>query len=287
MGHPPSPVHTMTARDRASGWLQAASARRSLWTAPSGRVLSQWSGCQDACLLSIARLCPLLGVHPIVARRPGSRCPAVRCPARPVSGYLAPSSGRGCPAIWCPARPASSRLVSVRPPGRSRLVPRPPGGGDGETSVRRGSGHDWTESSSMWSGPVPAARSTAPGGMVAGTAAEVVCRPAGERRRRTWAGWRFGGRLHPTDQAGQTAARAPVAGDCARAGSGRREVAARHRVGGHLGLEPRLLCVVVAEPDVRVDGPGRIKRARRPGWRAAPVRPRQVASATGSAATAL
>jgi hypothetical protein len=64
-------------------------------------------------------------VHSRVSTQPGppsgSRCPAVRCPARPVSGCLAPSSGRGCPAGWCPARPASSRLVSspsgVQPAG--------------------------------------------------------------------------------------------------------------------------------------------------------------------------
>ena len=86
----------------------------------------------------------------------------------------------------------------------------------------------------------------------------------------------------------QTAARAPVAGDCARAG----ELVEARRCrttpcGRPSGLAPRLLCVVVAEPNVRVDGSGRTKRARRPGWRAAPARPSQEASATGSAATAL
>jgi hypothetical protein len=92
---------------------------------------SQWPGCQDACLPSTAGLCPLLGVHQPgppsgvqVSSRPVS--------SRPLSGYLAPSSGRSCPADSCPTRPASSRLVSARPPdGRSRLVPRPPGSGDG------------------------------------------------------------------------------------------------------------------------------------------------------------
>jgi hypothetical protein len=52
-----------------------------------------------------------------------------------------------------------------------------------------------------------------PGGLVDGPRRHgcghrcgVVCRPAGERRPRTWAGWCFGGRLHPSDRAGQTAA---------------------------------------------------------------------------------
>jgi hypothetical protein len=111
----------------------------------------------------------------------------------------------------------------------------------------------------------------------------VVCRPAGERRPRTWAGWCFGGRLHPSDRAGQTAAR----GACRwrlRSGGGVAGAMLPHGTvrGGHLGLEPRLLCVVIAEPDVRMDGPGRTQRARRRGRRAAPARPSQVASATGS-----
>ena len=157
---------------------------------PGGRSSSPWSGCLDACLLSIASLCPLLGVHltrPAV-QGPGvppsgvqpSGVQAVRCPGRPVSGCLAPLSGRGCPAIWCPARPASSRLVSVRPPGRSRLVPPQPGAGGGGTpgTARQRSRLDRVEFQVDWS-PSPAAGSTARGGMDAGTAAEVGCRPAG------------------------------------------------------------------------------------------------------------
>jgi hypothetical protein len=159
-----------------------------------------------------------IGCPPNPARRPGSRCPAVRCPARPVSGYLASSSGRGCPAGWCPARPASSRLVSVRPPGRSRLVPRPPGGGDGGDLGTAGSGNDWIESSSMRSGPSPAARSTARGAWM-----RVPLRRwcAGRRgsvgRGPGPGGASAGGRTRPTGQ-GRRPRGAPVAGDCAWAG---------------------------------------------------------------------
>jgi hypothetical protein len=117
------------------------------------------------------RVHQLVATHPF--RRPGSRCPAVRCPARPVSS---PSSVQ---PVQCPARPVSGhlapssrirlsgRLVSspsgvqpsgVRPSAQSsriRLVRVSPAVALGDTSVRRGNLHDWNESSSMWSGPVP------------------------------------------------------------------------------------------------------------------------------------
>jgi hypothetical protein len=154
----------------------------------------------------------------------GSRCPAVRCPAVRCPDIWLPRLRSLCPAVWCPARPASS-LSRVQPSGvrpsarRIRRVPRQPGGGAlGDTLVRRGNPHAWNESSSMWSGPVPAARSMARVGLDAGTAAEVVCRPAGERLPRTWPGCARAGWLRPTDQGGQTAARAPIASDCARQG---------------------------------------------------------------------
>jgi hypothetical protein len=164
----------------------------------------------------MARLCPLLGVHPTRPRRPGSRCPAVRCPARPGSGHLAPSSGRGCPADACPTRPASSRLVSARPPGHSRLGPRPPDAGDRGALGTAGSGLDWIESSSVWSGPVP-------GGSVDGPEEAWLRAPL----RRLWAGRRGSvgrglGRVvlrreaAPTDQEARPPSGAPVVGGCAR-----------------------------------------------------------------------
>jgi len=95
--------------------------------------------------------------------------------------------------------------------------------------------------------------------------------------------------LRPTDQGRQTDVRsAPVAGDCTRAGElaeARRSRAAPR--GWHLGLEPRLLSVVVVEPDARVDGPGRTNELDGEDGRAAPARPSQEVSATGMAQTTL
>ena len=107
------------------------------------------------------------GVHPTrhavqVSSRP---CPAVQCPA-----------------IWLPRPDAAVQPTRVHPSGvqpcgvhlSARSQPSRPASAGwwrlGETSGRRGSGLDWIESSSMWSGPVPAAaRSTARGGMDVGT----------------------------------------------------------------------------------------------------------------------
>ena len=226
---------------------------------PSGRVLVAVVG-MPRCLPAVHRR----SVSTWVSTQPG---PPVRGPGVQPSGVQPVR----CPIIWLPrpdaavrpsGRPVSSpsgvqRLVSVRPPGRSRLVPRQPGGGDGDTSVRRAAVTTGSSRVPCGPAPSPAARSTARGGMDAGTAAEVVWRPAGERRRRTRAGVCPGGRLHrPTGQA-RPPRGAPVAGDCARAGElveARR--CPRHRVGRPSGLEPRLLFVVDAEPNVRVDGPG-------------------------------
>jgi hypothetical protein len=88
-----------------------------------------------------------MGVHPTPVCRPASRCPAVWCPVRPASVIWLP---RPDAAVW----PAGVQPASVCPSGRSRLVPRQPGSGDGDTSARRGSGHAWIESSCMWSDPV-------------------------------------------------------------------------------------------------------------------------------------
>jgi hypothetical protein len=155
-----------------------------------------------------------------------------RCPTRPMSSPSSPStvrlsgslvrtrlSGRlvsspsgvrpaGVRPAGVQARPASSRLVSTRPPCRIRLVPPQPGAGDGGHPVRRGNGHDWIESSSMWSGPVP-------GGSVDGPMRHRCRHRCGGRAEAGGGasaggpgpGWCVGGRLRPTDQAGQTAAR--------------------------------------------------------------------------------
>jgi hypothetical protein len=178
-------------------------------------------------------------------------------------------------------RPVSSRVVCARPAGHSHLVPRPPGAGDRRPRDGGAAGHDWIESSSMWSGPSLAARSTAPRRHGCGHRCGGRVQAGGGAAAADWAGWCFGGRLHPTDQEGQTATRAPVAGDCARARGWLARCCAWHRAGRPAGLEPRPLCVVIAEPDGRVDEPGRRIRARRRGRRAAPARPSQVASATG------
>ena len=210
-------------------------------------------------MLSIADLRPPFGVH---QPGPPSRRPAVRCPARPVSGHLAPSSGRSCPADSCPTCPASSRLVSARSqPSR----PASASGGDGGhlgTAVTTGS-------SRVPGGPAPAlaARSTARG-MDAGTAAEIMWRPAGSVGRGPEPGWCVGGKPRPTDQAGQTAAGGrPVAGDCARA----RGAGCRARLPHGTVICPGAATTLRGryEPNVRVDGPGRLKRVRRRGWRAA------------------
>jgi hypothetical protein len=160
-----------------------------------------------------------VGVHPSV-RGPGVQPSGVQLSGVRTAGSLVSGPSvrpSGVRPVRRPACPGFSRAVSVRPShpsgpasARRRRL--------GDTSVRRGNPHAWNESSSMWSGPVPAARSTARVGLDAGTAAEVVCRPAGERRPRTWPGCARAGWLRPTEQGGQTAARAPIASDCARQG---------------------------------------------------------------------
>jgi hypothetical protein len=106
--------------------------------------------------------------------------------------------------------------------------------------------------------------------------------PARQRRARTRPGCAWVRRLRPTDQGRQTGVRsAPVDSGCARAGelaeARRSRVAPR---GCHLGLEPRLLSVVVVEPDARVDGPGRTNELDGEDGRAAPARPSREVSAT-------
>jgi hypothetical protein len=146
-------------------------------------------------------VCHWVSTHPV--HRRGSRCPA-----RPVSS-LSGVQPVHRPVIWLPHPDAAVRPAGVQPvrpvAAVSSCVSRVVAMGD--SSVRRAA--VTTGSSRVPCGPAraPAARSTARGGMDAGTTAEVVWRSAGECRPRTWAGWCFGGRLRPTDQAGQTAAR--------------------------------------------------------------------------------
>ena len=162
-----------------------------------------------------------------MSSRPVSSPSSVRSPGSLIRTQL---SGR---LVSSPS--GVQRLVSVRPPGRSRLVPRPPGAGDGDTSVRRDSGHDCIESSFMWSGPLPGGSVDGPRRHGCGHRCGVGCRPAGERRRRTWAEMCSGGRLRPTDQAGRPPRGRPSLATALGQGSWlKRDVAARHRVGGHL-----------------------------------------------------
>jgi hypothetical protein len=197
--------------------------------------------------LSGVRGVPPPGVQPV-------QCPLVWLPAPDAAVRLACVQSVRRPAAWCPpVRPVAA--VSSR-------VSRVLRGGRLGTAGQR-SRPDRVEFHAVRP-PSPAARSTAQGG-------------TGCRHRR-------GGRV--AVGGGASAAglgRVMLAREAAPDRPGRpghREVVARHRVGGHLGQKSRLLSVVVVGPDDRVDGPGRIKRARRRGWRAAPVRPRQVPSAT-------
>jgi len=223
-----------------------------------------------------------LGCPPNPARRPGSRCPAVRCPARPVSGYLALSPDAAVrpagvqpvrrPAIWClSVRPVAAVSSRVR-----RVVAM------GETSVRRAAVTTGSSGVPCGPAPSPAAGSTTRGAWMraplrsrvqagGGASAADLGRVALWREaapERPGRPYRREGRLSLATALGQGGAGAMLPHGTVR--------------GGHLGLEPRLLCVVIAEPDVRMDGPGRTKRPRRRGRRAAPARPSQVANATGS-----
>ena len=206
---------------------------------------SPWSGCQDTC--GPSPVCVHLGVHPTrsAVRGPGvqpSGVQPVQCPIiwlpRPDAAVrpagVQPVRG---PAVWCPP----VRPVAAVPSSVSRVVAMGTLGTAGQPCGPASS---------------PAARSMPEETLDAGTAAEVVCRPVGECRRRTWAGVCSGGRLHPADQASQTAARV---GRRRRPRSGRELVEARRcrtaPCGRPCGLESRLLSVVVAEPYVRVDGP--------------------------------
>jgi hypothetical protein len=190
----------------------------------------------------------------------------VRCPARPVSGLsgsLVRTRLSGRPV----SSPSGVQPSGGCPSGRSRLVPGPPGDGDGETSARRAAVTTGSSRVPCGPAPSPAARVDGPRRMDAGSAAKSCAGRRGSVGRGPGPGGASAGGC--TDRPGRPDRRrgvGPFAGDRARQGSGWREVAARHRAARPSGLEPRLLCVVIAEPDVRMDGPGRTTRARRPGW---------------------
>jgi hypothetical protein len=207
------------------------------------------------------------GVQPV-------QCPAIWLSRPDAAVQPAGVQPVRCPAVWClsvrPVTGVSSHVRRVVAIGRPR---------DGGAAVLTGS-------SRVSCGPAPV-----PGGSVDGPEEAWLWAPL----RRSCAGRRgsvsrgpgpggasAGGCTRPTDQAGQTAAR----GACRwRLRSGRRLVGAMlrmARVRRPSGPGPRLLCVVGGERDGRVEGPGRRIRARGRGRRAAPARPSQVASATGS-----
>jgi hypothetical protein len=181
-----------------------------------------------------------------VSSRPMSSPPSVRLSGSLVrtrlSGHLVSSPSGVQPSGVCPS--ARSQPSGPASAGWWRWG-RPRDGGQRSCRI---------ESSSRWSGLSLAAGSTAPrrhgcryrcGGRVqaggGASAADLV-------------GWCLGGRLHPTGQQASLPPGAHVAGDCARAGVGWRDVAhgtARRPA----GLEPRLLCVVIAEPEAEWTGP--------------------------------
>jgi hypothetical protein len=170
-----------------------------------------------------------------------------------LSGRLVSGPSGVQPAGVCPSarsQPSRSASASGQPSRLDRVkfrVVRPLPGGSVDGPRRHGCGH-------RCGGRVEAGG----GASAAGLGRGVLGREAA-----------------PTDQAGQTAARGALSlANALGQGSWlKREVTAPHRVGRPYGLEPRLLCVVVAEPAGRVDGPGRIRRVRRRGWRAAQCGP--------------
>ena len=224
-------------------------------------------------MVSVAGRCPPLGVHPF-----GSDV-RLRLSSRPVvqpSG-VQPSGVRS--SGWVVRDPAV-RPTGVHPSVRSPLSrPGQPRGGLGITSVRRVTFTTRTDRDACVCG-VRAARSTARVGL---------------RGRR--GGGRGGGRGSVGRGAGRVCSGASCgAVDADRPGAspaGGPPVAAGYPEawerglqcgvpapagGGERGLDPRLRCVVVVEPDDRVDGPGRVNELDGADEGAAPARPSQEVS---------
>jgi hypothetical protein len=139
--------------------------------------------------------CPVIWLpRPDAAGRPGGVQP-VRCPA----GW--------CPPGWCPSPSGRPAVCCLPSPCRIRLVPRQPVVAMGDT--RYGGAAVTTGSSRV---PCVRPHSRRLGRRPDEAEMRAPLRGSCEGRRgsvgrRTWAGWCFGGRLRPTDQAGQTAAR--------------------------------------------------------------------------------
>jgi hypothetical protein len=242
----------------------------------SGRVLVAVVGMPSWLSAVHRQMCPLLGVHPTR--------PAVQGPSVQPSGVQPVQ----CPAIWLPRPDAAVQPAGVQPVRRPAVwclsVRSPPS--------RPASAGCW-----RWGDLGTAGQRSCLDRV------EFPCGPArpwrlGRRPEeawlrvplRRWCAGRRGasaadlgrvvlGREAASERPGRPDCRqGAVAGDCARVGGWLARCGAWQRAGRPSGLEPRLLYVVIAEADGRADGPGRIKRGRR----AAPARPSQVATATGS-----
>jgi hypothetical protein len=239
----------------------------------------------------VGRRCPAGGVHPSglgvrdpavqpsgvwspgvvvqrVQRRPSAvHRPAVRCPAV------------RCPAVWClPGRSGRVRLLPLR---RWRWGPRSRWPGDPDHRNR------WRP---RW---LPGRRRLDRRSRRPGRGRRCRRRVGQGGRWRTRAaglGAGRGGRAcRPSDQPGPAGIRSAPSRAAARWARGAGCSARwRHRTRGwrpRLGGRPR--CVVVAEPDGRVGGPGGPRGGADRDGRAAPARPRPAASAPSSAPAAL
>jgi hypothetical protein len=95
--------------------------------------------------------------------------------------------------------------------------------------------------------------------------------------RRTWAGWCFGGRLRPTGQAGQTAARGARRSATALGQGWLTRCCRMARCGAAIWPGAATTLRGRCGASCLSGRPWRTRRARRLGWRAAPARPSEVA----------
>jgi hypothetical protein len=292
----PSSVGASGVLAAARSWFvlaQTTSARRSVQPLSSGRAWSPWSTLPAGTPRRRSPVCPACGVHPSGV---GVRDPAVRCPVTWGRRPEGPAVGR-----LLSTRPASSRLLSRRPLS-SRLLSAPVRP-DASVSfhLRRwrwgpGRGGRATVTTGTGGGPCGCravdGSSYGRGGGDAGDAAQVALvsgRSVADPGRRVGCGPRRP-RL-PAERPGRPGRRPEerpswVAARWAREraavpGGGTRGVAAV------LGLGVRPRCVVVAEPDARLGGPGGATGGAGGDGRAAPARPKPAASAPGSLPAAL
>jgi hypothetical protein len=223
---------------------QAASERPSLRTAsPAVGVLAR-VGKARACHGVRRRSVSTIGCPPI----------RFRCPAPVVQ----PSGVRS--SDWVVRDPAV-RPTGVHPSVRSPLSrPGQPRGGLGTTSVRRVTFTTRTDRDARGL-RCPSSSVDGPS-RPEGATRRRSRRRAGERRSRSWAGV-LGRKLRPrSTPTGQGPARRegrPSLPATPRHGSAGCSVRFLHlRVAASVAWDPRLRCVVVVEPDDRVDGPGRV-----------------------------